>query len=123
MSACVNARSVCVRTFPRAPLLNPSAVMEMSSGASTIATMSYSPSVQKESLTVAPHFFAISLKASVRFTDFVDSLVSEGRKHDVGCHCFSPFSCVPFSWLSFDLKSFDHLVGAGEQRRWNFEAE
>jgi hypothetical protein len=29
--------------------------------------MSYSPSVQKASLTVAPHFFAISLKASVRF--------------------------------------------------------
>src|SRR5262245_54358831 len=51
MSACVNARSVCVRTFPRAPLLNPSAVMEMSSGASTIATMSYWPSVQKVSLT------------------------------------------------------------------------
>src|SRR6516165_9906755 len=44
MSACVNARSVCVRTFPRAPLLNPSAVMEISSGASTIATTSYSPS-------------------------------------------------------------------------------
>jgi hypothetical protein len=30
MSACVNARRVCVRTFPRAPVLNPSAVMEIS---------------------------------------------------------------------------------------------
>src|SRR6266446_7413964 len=28
MSACVSARRVCVRTFPRAPVLNPSAVME-----------------------------------------------------------------------------------------------
>src|SRR5262245_49136740 len=68
LHVCLRKRSqVCVRTFPRAPLLNPSAVMEMSSGASTIATMSYWPSVQKVSLTVAPHFFAISLKASVRF--------------------------------------------------------
>src|SRR5262245_54358832 len=93
MSACVNARSVCVRTFRRAPLLNPSAVMEMSSGASTIATMSYWPSVQKVSLTVAPHFFAISLKACVRFGESLTlriPLVSEARKHDVGCHRFSP---------------------------------
>src|SRR5262245_9978944 len=67
MSACVNARSVCVRTFPRAPLLNPSAVMEISSGASTIATTSYSPNVQNTSFTVAPHFVAMSLKASARF--------------------------------------------------------
>src|SRR5258706_15873606 len=46
MSACVNARRVCVRTFPRAPVLNPSAVMDVSSGVSTTATASYSPSVQ-----------------------------------------------------------------------------
>jgi hypothetical protein len=51
MSACVNARRVCVRTFPRAPLLKPSAVMDISSGASTTATMSYSPSVQNTSFT------------------------------------------------------------------------
>jgi hypothetical protein len=37
---------VWVRILPRAPLLNPSAVIEISSGASTTATMSYSPSVQ-----------------------------------------------------------------------------
>src|SRR5262249_34418870 len=67
MSACVNARMVCVRTFPRAPVLNPSAVMEISSGASTTETMSYSPSVQNTSFTVAPHFFAMALKASARF--------------------------------------------------------
>ncbi len=67
MSACVNARRVCVRTFPRAPVLNPSAVMDVSSGASTTATTSYAPSVQNTSFTVAPHFFAMSLKASARF--------------------------------------------------------
>jgi hypothetical protein len=49
MSACVNARRVCVRMLPTAPLLSPSAVMEISSGASTTATMSYSPSVQNTS--------------------------------------------------------------------------
>ena len=64
MSACVNARSVCVRTFPRAPLLNPSAVMDVSSGASTTATTSYAPSVQNTSFTVAPHFFAMSYLAA-----------------------------------------------------------
>jgi hypothetical protein len=69
MSACVNARMVCVRTFPRAPVLNPSAVMEISSGASTTETMSYSPSVQNTSFTVAPHFFAMALKASARARD------------------------------------------------------
>jgi len=40
--------SVSRWTFPRAPLLNPSAVMEISSGASTTA-MSYFPSVQNTS--------------------------------------------------------------------------
>ena len=40
MSAGVNARRVCVRTFPRAPVLRPSAVMDISSGASTTATTS-----------------------------------------------------------------------------------
>jgi hypothetical protein len=54
--------------------------------------MSYSPSVQNTSFTVAPHFFAMSLKASARFgasLDLADSLVGEARKQDVGCHGFS----------------------------------
>src|SRR5262249_48826610 len=36
-------------------------------GASTTITMSYSPKVQNTSFTVAPHFFAIPLKASACF--------------------------------------------------------
>jgi hypothetical protein len=63
MSASVNARSVCVRTFPGAPVLNPSAVIDVSSGASTTATISYAPSVQNTSFTFAPHFFAMPLNA------------------------------------------------------------
>src|ERR1700757_4689156 len=103
MSACVNARSVCVRTFPRAPLLNPSAVMEMSSGASTIATMSYSPSVQKESLTVAPHFFAISLKARL----------GPGAKMPFGIHPHMLRHSTGFKLANqgVDTRSLQHYLG------------
>lgn len=41
-----NASRVVVRTFPSAPTWRRTAVPDSASGASTIATMSYSPSVQ-----------------------------------------------------------------------------
>ncbi len=56
-----------MRTFPSLPVAKPSAVIVTSSGASTIATTSYCPSVQNTSFTVAPAFFAEFLKASARF--------------------------------------------------------
>src|SRR5262249_2035790 len=67
ISAAEKARSVCVRTLPSLATLNPSAVADTSSGASTIATASYCPSVQNTSFTVAPDFLAMSLKASARW--------------------------------------------------------
>jgi hypothetical protein len=70
MSACVNARRVCVRMFPRAPVLNPSAVMEISSGASTTATMSYSPSVQNTSFTSLRTFSPCLLRRAAQTTHF-----------------------------------------------------
>src|SRR4029453_17631247 len=44
---------LCVRTLPSLPVPNPSALIDTSSGASTIATTSYWPRVQNTSFTVA----------------------------------------------------------------------
>ena len=67
ISAAEKARNDSVRTLPRALILKLRAVAEISSGASTIVTMSYCPCVQNSSFTVAPCAFAICLKASALF--------------------------------------------------------
>ncbi len=46
ISSLLKARRVCVRTLPAAPMVSPKLVMVASSGASTVSTTSYLPSVQ-----------------------------------------------------------------------------
>ena len=75
--------------LPSAPRLKLSAVPVGSSGASVIATMSYRPCVQNISLTVTPTLFAICLKASARFGEFLsglDALIGELGKYDKSRH-------------------------------------
>ena len=67
ISAAEKARNDSVRMLPRALTLKLSATMEISSGASTIVTMSYCPCVQNSSFTVTPKVSAICWKASALF--------------------------------------------------------
>src|SRR5262250_2992082 len=53
----------------------PNAVADKSSGASTVATMSYWPSVQQRAFTLMPNFPAISLKTSAGFGIFLTFLM------------------------------------------------
>jgi hypothetical protein len=110
MSSCVNARRVCVRTFPRAPLLNPSAVTEISSGASTTATMSYSPSVQNTSFTDAPPLlFAIgSLQSQPRAES--GQVNDCDRRLAVSGHLQRPYNMSVMTTQAAKGRARDHLA-------------